>query len=272
MKRDGSDAPIKPCTGSTHPHPSGRRHGGTPSHPGPRHRPGRRLPSVRLQPRRASRTGRLRQESDRDRPHRGGRRAGRPGTFPRRTGRPAAAARTRSNICPGNGGRRLANSNFASTPARPTPAGVVFISPDVAVCARLPRGIVRPGRPSVRLSLPELHQLRAAADDHHRRPLRPPAHDDGRLSDVRRLPGGIRRPDEPPLPRPADGLRRLRAASGAARRRTASRSPPPTRSPFSPPPCSTARSGRSRASAVITWPATPATPAAVAELRAAEAS
>ena len=57
---------------------------------------------------------------------------------------------------------------------------------------RLPRGVARSRRPAVRLPVPELHQLRPAADDHHRRPLRPPADHDGRLRDVRRLPGRVR--------------------------------------------------------------------------------
>ena len=44
-------------------------------------------------------------------------------------------------------------------------------------------------------------------------PVRPPADHDGRLHDVRRLRGRVRRPGEPPLPRPAQRLPRLRAAS-----------------------------------------------------------
>ena len=39
-----------------------------------------------------------------------------------------------------------------------------------------------PERPPVSLSVPQLHQLRAAADDHHRGALRPRADDDGRRS------------------------------------------------------------------------------------------
>ena len=47
---------------------------------------------------------------------------------------------------------------------------------------RLPGRAVRPGRPPLSLSLPQLHQLRPAADDHHAAPLRPRAHDDGGVS------------------------------------------------------------------------------------------
>ncbi len=135
-------------------------------------------------------------------------------------------------------------SDFRIEASEADPAGAVFISPDVATCARLPGGAVRSGRPPLRLSLPQLHQLRAAADDHHRRPLRPRPHDDGRLPHVRRLPGGIRRPANrrfhaQPTACAACGPRlELRDAAGQADRR------PPTRSPCSPPPCATARSGR----------------------------
>ena len=50
-------------------------------------------------------------------------------------------------------------------------AGGVFISPDVAVCPECLAEAARPFRPPLRVSLPELHQLRPAADDHHRRPV-----------------------------------------------------------------------------------------------------
>ena len=77
----------------------------------------------------------------------------------------------------------------------------------------------------------------------------------------------VRRPGRPPLPRPADRLPRLRpdARAGRARRRDGRGDDGAGRSPAS---CSPpARSSRSRASAATTWPATPATSAAVAELR-----
>ena len=79
-------------------------------------------------------------------------------------------------------------------------------------------------------------------------PLRPPADDDGRVSHVRRLPGGVRRSGRPTLSRTADGLPGLRAtaeAPGSTRRdRCSARSSPPL--------CSRARSRRSRDSAAIT--------------------
>ena len=52
-----------------------------------------------------------------------------------------------------------------------------------------------------------------------RRPLRPAADDDGRLRDVRGLPGGVRGPARPPLPRPAERVPRLRAAARCSTRR-----------------------------------------------------
>ena len=58
---------------------------------------------------------------------------------------------------------------------------------------RLPARGVRPRRPALPLSVHQLHQLRAALHDHHGAALRPAEHDDGRLRDVRRVPGRVRR-------------------------------------------------------------------------------
>ena len=58
----------------------------------------------------------------------------------------------------------------------------------------LPAELLRPGRPPLPLPVHQLHELRAALHDRPRRPLRPAADDDGRLRDVRRLPGRVRGP------------------------------------------------------------------------------
>ena len=98
---------------------------------------------------------------------------------------------------------------------------------------RLPGRPARPGQPPLPAPVRDLHQLRPALHDHHRAPVRPAGHDDGRLRDVRGLRGRVRRPGRPPLPRPDGLLPRLRAAAAAwshrpTRRRTA-RSPSPRR-------------------------------------------
>ena len=96
-----------------------------------------------------------------------------------------------------------------------------------------------------------------------------PLHDDGRVRDVRRLPGGVRRPGRPPLPRPAQRLPGVRAARAAARRRRARSCPRrATRSPPRPRRCAAARSSRSRGWAATTWPAWPPTPGRSRALRA----
>ena len=75
----------------------------------------------------------------------------------------------------------------------------------------VPERALRPRRPPLPLPVHQLHQLRPAVHDHPRRPLRPPADDDGRLHDVRALPGGVRGPRRPALPRPAERLPAVRA-------------------------------------------------------------
>ena len=74
------------------------------------------------------------------------------------------------------------------------------------------------GQPAPPLSVHELHQLRAAIHDRSRSPIRPPPDDDGVVRDVPAVPGRVRGPARPPLPRPAQRLPGLRAV------------PPPRRS------------------------------------------
>ena len=57
---------------------------------------------------------------------------------------------------------------------------------------RLPRRAPRSRRPPPPLPVHQLHQLRPAVHDRPRRPLRPAADDDGRLRDVRCVPGRVR--------------------------------------------------------------------------------
>ena len=87
-----------------------------------------------------------------------------------------------------------------------------LVSPDTRDLPGLPRRAVGPRRPPLPLPVRQLHQLRAAVHDRARRPLRPAAHDDGRLPDVRRLPGGVRGPARPALPRAAQRLPGVRPA------------------------------------------------------------
>ena len=135
---------------------------------------------------------------------------------------------------------------------------------------RLPGRARRPARPALPAPVHHLHELRPALHDHHRAALRPGRHHDGRLRDVRRLPRGVRRPRRPALPRAADRLPRLRSDARAGRRRPAQR-PARDRRRRRTTGAGAARrrrrSSRSRGSAATTWPATPATRQAVAELR-----
>ena len=97
-------------------------------------------------------------------------------------------------------------------------------------------------------------------------PVRPGAHDHGRLPDVRRLRPRVRRPRRPALPRPAGRLPRLRAPAAAARWHAPRTAAPDRRRTRSPRPGGcwpTGRSSRSRASAATTSPATPPTPGRV---------
>ena len=70
-------------------------------------------------------------------------------------------------------------------------------------------------RPAPRLPVRQLHQLRAAVHHRHARALRQAGDHDGRLPDVRRLPGRVRRPRRPPLPRATQRVPGLRPAAVA---------------------------------------------------------
>ena len=131
-----------------------------------------------------------------------------------------------------------------------------------ATCADCLAELFDPARPPLPLPVHQLHQLRPALHDRARRPLRPAAHDDGRLRDVRALPGRVRRPARPPLPRPAERLPGLRAAAAARRPRRRGRLAGGDATPLEAAAARAARrarSSRSRASAASTSPAAPTT-------------
>ena len=147
--------------------------------------------------------------------------------------------------------------DFRIEPSEADGSSPVFISPDVATCPDCLARAVRPGRPALRLSVPQLHQLRPAADDHHR--VRPTTGRGRRWPAFAMCPACRAEyddPREPPVPRPADRLPGVRPAAPAARRgRSTDRDARPARR---------LRRGTPRredrrpegARAAITWPAT----------------
>jgi hydrogenase maturation protein HypF len=103
-------------------------------------------------------------------------------------------------------------SRFEIVHSAPVAGAFQPISPDVSHLRRLPPRAVRPGRPPLPLPLHQLHQLRPALHHHPRHPLRPPADDDGPLPLCDACAAEYNDPAQPPLPRPAGGLSRVRAA------------------------------------------------------------
>ena len=125
---------------------------------------------------------------------------------------------------------------------------------------------LRPRRPPPPLPVHQLHQLRPALHDRARRALRPAAHHDGRLPDVRALPrpSTTTPPTGASTPQPnacPDCGPRLRLGDGvtgdAALRGRGGRAAPRARV-----------RGREGRWAVTTWPAAPSLEPAVAALRA----
>ena len=158
--------------------------------------------------------------------------------------------------------------DFTIAASRSAPARRALISPDTSTCADCLRELFDPVGPPLPLPVHQLHELRPALHDHRRRAVRPRAHDDGGVHDVRRLP---RRST------------RTRATAASTRSRT----PAPTAargSPRSTPTAreiargdpigrararsATARSSPSKASAAITSPATRSTGRRAAPARA----
>ena len=71
---------------------------------------------------------------------------------------------------------------------------VLFPAPDLGTCAACLRELGRPAGAAIPLSVPELHRVRAALHHHRRAALRPRAHVDGDLRDVRGVPRRVSRP------------------------------------------------------------------------------
>ena len=86
------------------------------------------------------------------------------------------------------------------------------IPADAATCADCLRELLSPPTAAIAI-LSQLHQLRPALHHHPTHSLRPPADLHGALQNVPRLPGRVRRPGQPPLPRAAQRLLGLRPAS-----------------------------------------------------------
>ena len=195
----------------------------------PRHRAGRRLPAVGVPPGRGARTRRLGPQRRERRHHRsvravaGARRLRRGIAAHSPARRAHRRTHRRSNrLAPGVGVRHRGVGALVR-PARVDSRGPGHLP-------GLPARDSRPGRPSLRVSLHELHELRPAFHHRDRHSVRPPEHDDGPVRDVPRVPGGIRVAVGPALPRAAQCVPGLRPETLARRPGWSARSPRPTRS------------------------------------------
>ena len=111
--------------------------------------------------------------------------------------------------------RPAGSAGFAIVPSQAGGQRHALVSADSATCDDCLRELADPADRRYRLPVHQLHQLRAAVHDRAGRPLRPAAHDDERLRDVRRVRGRVPRPGRPPVPRPARLLSGVRTAAQA---------------------------------------------------------
>ena len=192
------------------------------AHPGRGHRAGRRVPAVRARAGGGVRAGGVRRQRRDGRADRGGGAARGVDRVRGRAARPAARAGRgdRRRRLPGGrrGGRGLRHR--AEHGARPPDDPRL---PGHRDLRGLPARAARPGRPPLPLPVHQLHELRAAVHDRHRRPVRPCRDDHGAVPDVRGLRAGVRDPADrrfhaQPVCCPACGPR-LRFAADRRRRR-----------------------------------------------------
>ena len=180
-----------------------------------RHRAGRRLPPVRLPPRGRARARRVRCATTA------------PGVLIDVEGDPAGIAelerrpgRRRRRRWPasrsvdGRAGRARRASATASASSRADAVGAADdpVSIDTATCADCLAEVDDPADRRYRYPFTNCTNCGPRYTIVLARALRPAGHDHGRLHDVPGVPGRVRRPGRPPLPRPAQRLPGLRAA------------------------------------------------------------
>ena len=198
------------------------------------HGAGRGLPSLRLPAGRGARRGRPRAERRAGCGRGGGGAARDRGALPRPAARRGAAAGER-RAGDRRGARRARRAGLLDPREHERRRAARRGHARQRHLPRLPRRAVRPVGQALSLPVRELHELRAALHDRARRPVRPAQHHDGRLRDVRGLPGRVQRSGRPSLPRPAQRLPRVRAASAARSTPTGARSTTPAPStPWTP--------------------------------------
>ena len=185
--------------------------------PGHRHRAGRRVPALRVPPRGRARPGWLRPQRLRRRAHRRRGRAEQIAELTRLLVDDAPPlARVASVVAeraPPIGPRRRASASSRATHGG---APDVPVSIDSATCADCLAEVDDPADRRHRYPFTNCTNCGPRYTIVLERAVRPAGHDDGRLHDVPGLPGRVRRPGRPPVPRPAQRLPGVRPAAGLA--------------------------------------------------------